>query len=193
MVHLLVSVLFEWISLACLTRDRLRRHGQERLPRLDLGVDQGHVLMLSQLEHLRRGRRDICLSHTRQEIEIPDGEPGQQDDDEDPGPCRKLYSGLFPRTRRNLLARRNRLSLLGLHHCFLCHHMPPIAPFPVQEPALQEPALREPAHRQLSHQGSGPSTQSWNKYTGCPGRAIRWHHARRSGSTRPCLLYTSDA
>src|SRR5450830_2159847 len=127
MVHLLVSVLFEWISLACLARDRLRRHGQERLPRLELRVDQVQALVLSQLEHRGGGRRDIRLSHTRQEIEVPDGEASHQGNDEDPGPCRNLDSGLSPRTRCNLLARRNHLSLLGLHYCFLCHHTPPIA------------------------------------------------------------------
>src|SRR5450756_1321130 len=91
MVHLLVSVLFEWISLACLARDRLRRHGQERLPRLELRVDQVQALVLSYLEHLRRGRRDSRLPHTRQEIEIPYGEAGQQDHDEYPGPLSLIH------------------------------------------------------------------------------------------------------
>src|SRR5450756_1191594 len=179
MVHLLVSVLFEWISLACLARDRLRRHGQERLPRLELRVDQVQALVLSYLEHLRRGRRDSRLPHTRQEIEIPYGEAGQQDHDEYPGPWRNLDSGPLPWTRRNLLARRNRLNV-GLHYCLLCHHTPPIPPRSAQEPALQEPA-----HRRSWRQGSGPSTQSWNKYTGCSHRAVRGCHARWSGSKRP--------
>src|SRR5664280_1668110 len=154
MFYLLLSVLFEWIGLACITRDRLRRHGQERLPRLELGDDHGQVFVLSQLEHRGDRRRDSRLSHARQKVEIPDGEAGQQDHDEDPGPRRNLDSGLLPRTRRNLLARRNHLNV-GRRYCFLCHHTPPIEPRPAEEPVLQEPA-----RRRSSRQGSGPSTQS---------------------------------
>src|SRR5664280_938113 len=154
MFYLLLSVLFEWISLACLARDRLRRQGQERLPRLELGVDHGQVLVLSHLKHRGDRRRDSRLPHTRQEIEIPDGEAGQQDHDEDPGPRRNLDSGALPWTWGLLLARRNHLNV-GRRYCFLCHHTPPIEPRPAEEPVLQEPA-----RRRSSRQGSGPSTQS---------------------------------
>src|SRR5664280_2018964 len=86
MFYLLLSVLLERIGLACITRDRLRCHGQERPPRFELSVDQVQVLVLSQLEHGGGRRRDSRLPHARQEIEIPDGEDGHQDHDEDPCP-----------------------------------------------------------------------------------------------------------
>src|SRR5664280_1200459 len=153
MVHLLMQLLFKRVCLACLCRNRLRRRGQERPPRLELGVDQVQVLVLSQLEHWEGGRRDSCLPHTRQKVEIPDGEDGEQDHDEDPSPRRELDSGLFPWTRSNLLAHWNRLNV-GPWCCFLCHHTPPIAS---RLPELQEPALQPPAHQRSSRQGSGPS------------------------------------
>src|SRR5664280_2051786 len=177
MFYLLLSMLFEWIGLACITRDRLSRHGQERPPRPELGDDQVQALVLSQLEHRGGDSRDSRLPHARQEIEIPDRESSQQDHDEDPCPCRNLDLRLSARARGDLLARRNWLNVV-LRTCFLCHHTPPIA---LRLPELQEPAPQQPARRRSSRQGSGPSTRSWSKYTGCLDQAPRGYHGRWSG------------